>query len=54
VIGDHGSTSVVCLDELRATRLTRQPFEPPTGFSLSGCWTYHLTTAGHRSAYGRL
>jgi predicted DNA-binding transcriptional regulator YafY len=44
VTGDHGSTSVICLDGLRATRLTRQRYEPPPGFSLSGCWTAHLTT----------
>jgi predicted DNA-binding transcriptional regulator YafY len=45
VMGGHGSTSVICLDELRATRLTRHRFEPPPGFSLSGYWTSHLTTA---------
>jgi len=47
VMGGHGSTSVICLDGLRATRLTRQPFEPPPGFSLSGYWTAHLTTLRH-------
>ena len=44
VVGEHGSTSVICLDELRSTRLTRQRFEPPPGFSLSGYWTAYLTT----------
>jgi predicted DNA-binding transcriptional regulator YafY len=47
VTGDHGSTSVICLDELRATRLTRQRFEPPSGFSLSGYWTAHLRALQH-------
>ena len=44
VVGDHGSTSVVCLDQLRATRLTKQRFEPPVGFALSGYWTAHVRT----------
>lgn len=47
VIGGHGSTSVICLDELRATRLTRQRFEPPPGFSLSDYWIAHLTDVQH-------
>jgi hypothetical protein len=47
VMGDHGSPSVICLDELRATRLTRQCFEPPPGFSLCGYWIAHLTTVQH-------
>jgi len=47
VTGDHGSAPVICLDELRATRLTRQRFEPPPGFSLSGYWSAHLTTLQH-------
>lgn len=47
VVGDHGSTSVICLDELRATRLTKQRFEPPEGFALSGYWTAHVTTLHH-------
>jgi predicted DNA-binding transcriptional regulator YafY len=47
VMGDHGSTSVICLDELRATRLTRQRFEPPPSFSLSVYWTAHLNTLQH-------
>jgi predicted DNA-binding transcriptional regulator YafY len=47
VVGDHGSTSVICLDELRATRLTKQRFEPPEGFELSESWTAHVRTLQH-------
>jgi predicted DNA-binding transcriptional regulator YafY len=47
VMADHRSTSVLCLDQLRATRLTRQRFEPPPGFSISSYWTTHLTTVQH-------
>jgi predicted DNA-binding transcriptional regulator YafY len=37
-----GGTAVMCLDELRATRLTTQPFQPPPQFSLTDFWTAHL------------
>ena len=47
VVGDHGSTSVICLDELRATRLTRQRFEPPEGFALRDFWGAHLRSLQH-------
>ncbi|MEV6491608.1 HTH domain-containing protein [Actinoplanes sp. NPDC051633] len=33
--------TVLCLDELRATRLTTQRFKPPPGFSLSDFWSKH-------------
>jgi predicted DNA-binding transcriptional regulator YafY len=34
--------SVVGLDDLRATRLTSQRFEPPEGFALDAFWTAYL------------
>jgi len=34
---------VVCLDDLRATRLTTQRFEPPPAFSLAAFWEAHLS-----------
>jgi predicted DNA-binding transcriptional regulator YafY len=36
--------SVLCLDELRGTRLTRQRFEPPEGFVLTDFWAAHVAT----------
>ena len=44
--------SVICLDELRATRLTTQPFEPPAGFCLGDFWAAHTAgrTAGARQS----
>jgi predicted DNA-binding transcriptional regulator YafY len=32
---------VVCIDELRATRLTNQPFTPPADFNLAEFWKLH-------------
>jgi predicted DNA-binding transcriptional regulator YafY len=37
--------AVVCLDELRATRLTTQRFKPPPGFSLTDFWSRHQREA---------
>jgi predicted DNA-binding transcriptional regulator YafY len=42
VVADGGPASVICLDELRATRLTRQRFEAIPGFSLSEFWAARL------------
>jgi predicted DNA-binding transcriptional regulator YafY len=42
VVGGDGTPAVVPLDELRATRLTTQHFEAPSGFSLTDFWTAHL------------
>ena len=47
VVADHESTSVICLDQLRATRLTKQRFEPPVGFALSGYWTDRIRSLQH-------
>lgn len=33
---------VLCLDRLRATRLTTQRFEPPPEFSLGRFWSAHV------------
>jgi predicted DNA-binding transcriptional regulator YafY len=40
---DAGSATieVVCIDELRATRLTNQRFTPPPGFNLTEFWKLH-------------
>jgi predicted DNA-binding transcriptional regulator YafY len=45
VVGGNRSGPVICLDELRATRLTTQRFQPPVGFSLSGFWAAHVATS---------
>jgi predicted DNA-binding transcriptional regulator YafY len=37
---------VVCLDELRGTRITAQRFDPPPGFSLDEFWARHLQDQG--------
>jgi predicted DNA-binding transcriptional regulator YafY len=44
VAGAH-DIEVVCIDELRATRLTNEVFTPPTDFNLTDYWTLH---AAHR------
>ena len=42
VVTGSGSERVICLDDLRATRLTTQRFEPPPAFSVSAFWDVHL------------
>jgi predicted DNA-binding transcriptional regulator YafY len=42
VVTGGGPQSVICLDDLRATRLTTQRFEPPGDFSLGAFWEAHL------------
>ena len=37
-----GGWRALCLDELRATRLTTQRFEPPSGFSLGPAWAAYV------------
>jgi WYL domain len=44
VVAERGSGQAVRLDDLRATRLTTQRFEPPAGFSLGEFWATHLQT----------
>jgi predicted DNA-binding transcriptional regulator YafY len=48
VAGDDEKISVICLDELRGTRLTRQRFEPPQNFSLASFWAAHVAAAPSR------
>jgi predicted DNA-binding transcriptional regulator YafY len=45
VVTGPGSGRVIDLDDLRATRLTTQPFEPPLGFSLGEFWAAHLASS---------
>ena len=40
----HGDlVDVVCIDDLRATRITRHVFRPPAGFDLGAHWSAHVT-----------
>jgi predicted DNA-binding transcriptional regulator YafY len=48
VVQRGDAADVVCLDELRATRLTTQGFEAPRRFSLADFWTAHLAAAGRQ------
>jgi predicted DNA-binding transcriptional regulator YafY len=45
VVTGSGSGQVICLDDLRATRLTTQRFEPPRAFSLGDFWATHVSVA---------
>jgi predicted DNA-binding transcriptional regulator YafY len=38
ICSDSNTVDVVCIDELRATRLTNQRFTPPAGFDLTDFW----------------
>lgn len=40
----NGGYDVVCIDELRATRITRQTFPPPTEFDLAAFWRVHTAS----------
>jgi predicted DNA-binding transcriptional regulator YafY len=44
VVAGTTTIEVVCIDELRATRLTNQRFAPPTDFDLTDFWAGHLST----------
>ena len=48
VVTGHGAEQVIGLDDLRATRLTTQPFEPPLGFSLGEFWATRSATSRAR------
>ena len=48
VVAGSGSAPVICLDKLRATRLTSQRFEPPLGFSLSDHWGAYTAALLHQ------
>ena len=45
VVTGAESEGVICLDDLLATRLTTQRFEPPPTFSVSAFWDAHVATA---------
>jgi predicted DNA-binding transcriptional regulator YafY len=45
---DDDTFDVVCLDELRATRLTSQTFVPPRDFDLTQFWRAYLDRIGPR------
>ncbi len=44
VVVGSGSERVICLDNLRATRLTAQQFEPPPAFAIDAFWEAHLAS----------
>lgn len=48
VTGVGEQNSVICLDELLRSRITRQRFEPPQGFSLPDFWAAHLAASRPR------
>jgi predicted DNA-binding transcriptional regulator YafY len=43
IVARDDSIVVVCIDQLRATRLTVQSFTPPVGFDLATFWRLHVT-----------
>ena len=45
VVTGNESERVICLDDLRATRLTTKRFEPPPTFSVSAFWDAHLANS---------
>ncbi|MFI5042822.1 MAG: helix-turn-helix transcriptional regulator [Acidimicrobiales bacterium] len=47
ILSGNTTVEVVCIDQLRATRLTDQGFTPPADFDLTEFWKLH--TAGHAS-----
>jgi predicted DNA-binding transcriptional regulator YafY len=45
-----GGIEVVCIDELRATRLTNRFFVPPADFGLADFWTRHIAATARPAA----
>ena len=43
VVAGSDTVVVICIDELRATRLTNQVFTPPVGFDLTEFWQRHTS-----------
>jgi hypothetical protein len=39
IVSGNDRVDVVCIDDLRATRLTNQVFTPPPDFDLTEFWT---------------
>ena len=46
VCAHDDAIDVVCIDGLRATRLTNQRFTPPAGFELAEAWKGHCARLG--------
>ncbi|MEP7111887.1 MAG: HTH domain-containing protein [Ilumatobacteraceae bacterium] len=46
------TADVICIDQLRATRLTTQPFAPPANFDLAEFWKDHTTQLGAKRPAG--
>jgi hypothetical protein len=46
IVARDDSIVVVCIDQLRATRLTVQSFTPPVGFDLATFWRLHVSPVG--------
>lgn len=42
IFSTDSTTEVVCIDQLRATRLTNHFFSPPAGFNLTEFWERHV------------
>lgn len=42
ICSNRRDIDVRCIDDLRATRLTNQPFAPPIGFDLTAFWRSHV------------
>jgi predicted DNA-binding transcriptional regulator YafY len=43
VVSRDDGIAVLCIDQLRATRLTIQPFTPPADFDLASFWRHHVS-----------
>jgi predicted DNA-binding transcriptional regulator YafY len=43
VVAGDAAAEVICVDQLRATRLTSRRFTPPIDFTLEAFWKHHLT-----------
>jgi hypothetical protein len=41
IVSANDSIEVVCIDQLRATRLTNHVFTPPPDFDLTDFWKRH-------------
>jgi len=50
VAGKRGEAEVLCIDQLRATRLTNQPFVRPAGFQLDQFWRSRPALSAGRSS----
>jgi hypothetical protein len=46
IVERNDRVEVVCIDQLRATRLTNRVFTPPADFDLTEFWTLHTARHG--------